>query len=56
MTVVVVVCGVLLAAAAVLAVIRAERGPSMLDRTIALSVDTLSFLAATLGLDLRSTT
>jgi multicomponent Na+:H+ antiporter subunit F len=38
MTVVVLVCGVLLAAAAVLAVIRAERGPSMLDRTIALDV------------------
>ncbi len=40
MTVVVVICGVLLAAAAVMTLIRVERGPSMLDRTIGL--DTLT--------------
>lgn len=38
MTVVVVICAVLLAGAAAGAVIRVERGPSMLDRTVALDV------------------
>jgi len=38
MTVVAIVCGVLLAAAGIMALIRAERGPSMLNRTIALDV------------------
>ncbi|MDO8106275.1 monovalent cation/H+ antiporter complex subunit F [Isoptericola sp. b441] len=40
MTAVLVVCTVLLTAAAVMVIVRAERGPSMLDRTIAL--DTLT--------------
>ncbi len=38
MTIVVIVCAVLLTAAAVLAIWRAERGPSMLDRTVALDI------------------
>ncbi|WP_182112410.1 MULTISPECIES: monovalent cation/H+ antiporter complex subunit F [unclassified Actinotalea] len=38
MTVVVLVCGALLGSAAVLALIRAEKGPSMLDRTVALDI------------------
>lgn len=38
MSVVVVVCGVLLTVAAVLALVRAEKGPTLLDRTIALDV------------------
>lgn len=38
MTVVVIVCGVLLTAGLTLAVIRAEKGPSMLDRTVALDI------------------
>lgn len=46
MTVVVLVCAVLLAAAAVLAVVRAERGPSMLDRTVALDVLTSVIVGA----------
>ena len=50
MTVVVVICSVLLAAAGVLAVIRAERGPSMLDRTIALDILTTT-LVAFIGLE-----
>ncbi len=45
MTVVVLVCAVLLAAAAILAVSRIERGPSMLDRTIALDVLTTTLVA-----------
>jgi multicomponent Na+:H+ antiporter subunit F len=45
MTVVVLVCAVLLAAAALLAVVRVERGPSMLDRTIALDVLTTTLVA-----------
>ena len=45
MSVVVVVCAVLLAAAAILAVVRVERGPSMLDRTIALDVLTTTLVA-----------
>lgn len=38
MTVVVVVCAVMLAVGGALAVVRAERGPSMLDRTVALDI------------------
>jgi multicomponent Na+:H+ antiporter subunit F len=38
MTVVAIVCGTMLVAAAILSLIRAERGPSMLDRTVALDV------------------
>lgn len=45
MTAVALVCGVLLAGAAILALVRAERGPSMLDRTIALDV----FVTAIVG-------
>ena len=45
MTVVVVVCGVLLTAGAVLAVVRAEKGPSMLDRTIALDIVVTTMIA-----------
>jgi multicomponent Na+:H+ antiporter subunit F len=44
-TVVAVICAVMLVAAAVLALIRAERGPSMLDRTVALDV----FVTALVG-------
>ena len=44
MIVVVLVCAVLLACAAVLAVVRVERGPSMLDRTIALDVLTTTLV------------
>lgn len=46
MIVVVLVCAALLAVGAVLALIRAERGPSMLDRTIALDVVTSVMVAA----------
>jgi len=42
---VVVVCGVLLTAGFALAVIRAEKGPSMLDRTIALDIVVTTMLA-----------
>ena len=45
MTVVVVVCAVLLALAGVLAVVRVERGPSMLDRTVGLDVLTTTLVA-----------
>lgn len=38
MTVVAIICGTMLVVAAILALIRAERGPSMLDRTVALDV------------------
>lgn len=38
MTVVAIICGVMLVTAAILSLIRAERGPSMLDRTVALDV------------------
>ncbi|MGO1316860.1 MAG: monovalent cation/H+ antiporter complex subunit F [Cellulomonadaceae bacterium] len=44
MTVYVVIAGVLLFAAAVLALTRVERGPSMLDRTIALDVFTATLV------------
>jgi multicomponent Na+:H+ antiporter subunit F len=45
MTAVVLLCAVLLAAAAFLALSRVERGPSMLDRTIALDVLTTTLVA-----------
>ncbi len=38
MTAVVIVCGALIAVGAVLAIVRAELGPSMLDRTVALDI------------------
>ncbi len=44
--VVVVVCAVLLTAGALLAIARAERGPSMLDRTVALDVVVTTMVAA----------
>ncbi|NMR20068.1 monovalent cation/H+ antiporter complex subunit F [Cellulomonas fimi] len=44
-TVVVAVCAALLAVAALLALYRAERGPSMLDRTVALDVFTTTVVA-----------
>jgi multicomponent Na+:H+ antiporter subunit F len=46
MTTVVLVCGVLLTIGGVLAVIRAEKGPSMLDRTIALDIVVTTMIAA----------
>jgi multicomponent Na+:H+ antiporter subunit F len=46
MTVVIVVCGVLLTVGAVCAVVRAERGPSMLDRTVALDIVVTTLTAA----------
>lgn len=46
MTVVVVLAAVLLTAAAVLTLVRAERGPSMLDRTVALDVLTSILVSA----------
>ena len=45
MTVVVWVCGILLTAGAVLAVVRAEKGPSMLDRTVALDIVVTTMIA-----------
>ena len=45
MTAVVVVCGMLLTVGAVLAVVRAEKGPSMLDRTIALDIVVTAMIA-----------
>lgn len=50
MTVVVIVCAVLLTGALVGALFRAERGPSILDRTIALDVVTTT-LVAFIGLE-----
>lgn len=46
MTVVVVLAAVLLTAAAALTLVRAERGPSMLDRTVALDVLTSILISA----------
>ena len=46
MTVVLLICAVLLTAAGVLALIRAERGPSMLDRTVALDIIVTVVVAA----------
>ncbi|ROS23804.1 monovalent cation/H+ antiporter complex subunit F [Cellulomonas sp. PhB150] len=39
-------CGVLLTAGAVLAVVRAEKGPSILDRTVALDIVVTTMIAA----------
>ena len=39
------VCGILLTVGAVLAVVRAEKGPSMLDRTIALDIVVTTMIA-----------
>ena len=50
MTIVVIVCAVLLAGALAGALFRAERGPTMLDRTIALDVVTTT-LVAFIGLE-----
>lgn len=44
--VVLVACGVLLTLGAVFAVIRAEKGPSMLDRTVALDIVVTTMVAA----------
>lgn len=44
--VVLVTCGVLLTLGAVFAVIRAEKGPSMLDRTVALDIVVTTMVAA----------
>ncbi|MDM7829955.1 monovalent cation/H+ antiporter complex subunit F [Cellulomonas edaphi] len=46
MTWVIAVCGVLLTAGAVLAVVRAEKGPSILDRTVALDIVVTTMIAA----------
>lgn len=46
MTVAVVVAGVLIVAGAVLAIVRAEKGPSMLDRTVALDILVTCLVAA----------
>ena len=46
MTAVVWVCGVLLTLGAVLAVVRAEKGPSMLDRTVALDIVVTTMIVA----------
>ncbi|NTW41293.1 MAG: pH regulation protein F [Cellulomonadaceae bacterium] len=46
MSVVVVVCALLLAAGLVLALVRAERGPTMLDRTVALDTITVIIVCA----------
>ncbi|HEX5333474.1 MAG TPA: monovalent cation/H+ antiporter complex subunit F [Cellulomonas sp.] len=46
MTVVIVVCGLLLTIGGVCAVVRAERGPSMLDRTVALDIVVTTLTAA----------
>jgi multicomponent Na+:H+ antiporter subunit F len=39
-------CGVLLTAGAVLAVVRAEKGPSILDRAVALDIVVMTMVAA----------
>ena len=46
MTVAVLVCGVLIGTGAVLAILRAEKGPSMLDRTVALDIVVTCLVAA----------
>lgn len=50
MTVVVLVCAALLAAGGIFALVRAEKGSSMLDRTVALDVIT-SILVASVALE-----
>ncbi len=46
MTWVVLVCGALITAGAVCAIVRAEKGPSMLDRTVALDITVTAVIAA----------
>ncbi len=46
MTWVVVACGVMIAVGAALAIVRAEKGPSMLDRTVALDVTVTAVIAS----------
>lgn len=46
MTVVLIVCGVLLVTGAVLVLVRLQRGPTMLDRTIALDAFTAILIGA----------
>lgn len=46
MTVVVIVCGVLLTIGATLAIMRVEKGPSMLDRTVGLDIVVTTMIAA----------
>lgn len=46
MTAAVLVCAVLIGAGAALAMVRAERGPSMLDRTVALDIVVTCLVAA----------
>ena len=46
MTAVVWVCGILITVGALLAVIRAEKGPSMLDRTVALDIVVTAMIVA----------
>ena len=46
MTAVVIVCGVLLTCGAALAIIRMEKGPSMLDRTVGLDIVLTTMIAA----------
>ncbi|RHA43978.1 monovalent cation/H+ antiporter complex subunit F [Cellulomonas rhizosphaerae] len=43
---IIVACGVLLTTGAVLAVVRAEKGPSILDRTVALDIVVTTMIAA----------
>ena len=46
MTAVVIICGVLLTCGAALAIIRMEKGPSMLDRTVGLDIVLTTMIAA----------
>ena len=46
MIVVVIICGVLLTAGAALAIVRMEKGPSMLDRTVGLDIVLTTMIAA----------
>lgn len=46
MIVVVWVCGILVTVGAVLAIVRAEKGPSMLDRTVALDIVVTAMIVA----------
>lgn len=45
MTWIIAVCGVLLTAGAALAIVRAEKGPSILDRTVALDIVVTTMIA-----------
>ena len=46
MTAVVIICGVLLTCGAALAIVRMEKGPSMLDRTVGLDIVLTTMIAA----------